>query len=48
MDRVEDMDMSLEDLQQLLLLRSHQQNTVEAGSSAGMDVSVTDLDTCEV
>ncbi|XP_008309351.1 heat shock factor protein 4 [Cynoglossus semilaevis] len=37
LDRVEDMDMSLEDLQQLLLLRSHQQNTVEAGSSAGMD-----------
>ncbi|TDH09159.1 hypothetical protein EPR50_G00083880 [Perca flavescens] len=37
-DAVENVDMSLEELQQLLL-RSHQQSTVEAGTSAVMDVS---------
>lgn len=37
-DAVENVDMSLEELQQLLL-RSHQQSTVEAGASAVMDVS---------
>lgn len=37
-DSVENVDMSLEELQQLLL-RSHQQSTVEAGASAVMDVS---------
>ncbi|KAG7214896.1 hypothetical protein INR49_005171 [Caranx melampygus] len=35
-DTVENVDMSLEELQQLLL-RSHQQSTVEAGASAVMD-----------
>ncbi|XP_049929635.1 heat shock factor protein 4 isoform X2 [Epinephelus moara] len=35
-DAVENVDMSLEELQQLLL-RSHQQSTVEAGTSAVMD-----------
>uniref|UniRef100_A0A3B4XPL3 Heat shock transcription factor 4 n=1 Tax=Seriola lalandi dorsalis TaxID=1841481 RepID=A0A3B4XPL3_SERLL len=35
-DTVENVDMSLEELQQLLL-RSHQQSTVEAGTSAVMD-----------
>lgn len=35
---MENVDMSLEELQQLLL-RSHQQGTVEAGASAVMDVS---------
>ncbi|XP_039890460.1 heat shock factor protein 4 isoform X1 [Simochromis diagramma] len=35
-DTVENVDMSLEELQQLLL-RSHQQNAVEAGTSAVMD-----------
>ncbi|XP_054632641.1 heat shock factor protein 4 isoform X2 [Dunckerocampus dactyliophorus] len=35
-DAVENMDMSLEDLQQLIL-RSHQQSTVEAGTSAVID-----------
>lgn len=37
-DTVENVDMSLEELQHLLL-RSHQQNAVEAGTSAVMDVS---------
>lgn len=37
-DTVESVDMSLEELQQLLL-RSHQQSAVEAGTSAVMDVS---------
>lgn len=37
-DGVENVDMSLEELQQLLL-RSHQQGAVEAGASAVMDVS---------
>lgn len=37
-DTVENVDMSLEELQQLLL-RSHQQSSVEAGTSAVMDVS---------
>ena len=37
-DAVENVDMSLEELQQLLL-RSHQQSAVEAGTSAVMDVS---------
>lgn len=37
-DAVENVDMSLEELQHLLL-RSHQQNTVESGSSTVMDVS---------
>ncbi|GLD60646.1 heat shock factor protein 4 [Lates japonicus] len=35
-DTVENVDMSLEELQQLLL-RSHQQSTVEAGTNAVMD-----------
>lgn len=37
-EAVENVDMSLEELQQLLL-RNHQQNTVEAGTSAVIDVS---------
>lgn len=37
-DAVENVDMSLEELQHLLL-RSHQQSTVESGSSTVMDVS---------
>lgn len=37
-DAVENVDMSLEELQHLLL-RSHQQNAVESGSSTVMDVS---------
>uniref|UniRef100_A0A3Q1IF62 HSF-type DNA-binding domain-containing protein n=1 Tax=Anabas testudineus TaxID=64144 RepID=A0A3Q1IF62_ANATE len=37
-EAVENVDMSLEELQQLLL-RSHQQSSVEAGTSAVMDVS---------
>lgn len=37
-DAVENVDMSLEELQHLLL-RSHQQNTAEPGSSSVMDVS---------
>ena len=37
-DAVENVDMSLEELQHLLL-RSHQQSTVEAGANAVMDVS---------
>ncbi len=37
-DAVENVDMSLEELQQLLL-RSHQQSAVEAGASTVMDVS---------
>ena len=41
-DAVENVDMSLEELQQLLL-RSHQQSTVEAGASAVMDVSRSGL-----
>lgn len=36
-DAVENVDMSLEELQHLLL-RSHQQNTTEPGSSSGIDV----------
>uniref|UniRef100_A0A3P8U765 Heat shock transcription factor 4 n=1 Tax=Amphiprion percula TaxID=161767 RepID=A0A3P8U765_AMPPE len=38
-DTVENVDMSLEELQQLLL-RSHQQNTVEAGTSAPFSLSL--------
>uniref|UniRef100_A0AAQ4PUD8 HSF-type DNA-binding domain-containing protein n=1 Tax=Gasterosteus aculeatus aculeatus TaxID=481459 RepID=A0AAQ4PUD8_GASAC len=37
-DAVENVDMSLEELQQLLL-RSHQQSTVDAGTSSALDVS---------
>lgn len=43
-DAVENVDMSLEELQQLLL-RSHQQSTVEAGTSAVLDVSRSVLHT---
>lgn len=41
-EAVENVDMSLEELQQLLL-RSHQQSSVEAGTSTVMDVSRTGL-----